>query len=299
MKTDMSMFFSRDDATLARHLERLAALAWLPGTLLEIVGGTLRLQRAAFQSLNRPAMSGLCPVAPDAHAQGAPLLSSADFPYDPDLAWSLWDQLCDVLAAAGGNPAEAVWTLRREVAADVELPARAYAAFLHEDKAFFNAWAARLPQAPALIHFLAQATLTPQLAAVTETLAAGHEQRGVWEHGHCPHCGRPPFMGALRGREGQRWHTCSFCGADYRAARLQCPFCLEREEEQLRMFTTDSLPFFEVRVCKTCGCYIKLADLREQTEALPAALSDLASLPLDMLARQAGYSRSTPSAWGF
>ncbi len=54
-----------------------------------------------------------------------------------------------------------------------------------------------------------------------------------------------------------------------------------------------------MRVCKTCGCYIKLADLREQTEALPAALSDLASLPLDMLARQAGYSRSTPSAWGF
>lgn len=65
------------------------------------------------------------------------------------------------------------------------------------------------------------------------------------------------------------------------------------------MFTTDSLPFFEVHVCKTCNNYIKLADLREQAEALPAALSDLASLPLDMLARQEGYSRPTPSAWGF
>ena len=39
--------------------------------------------------------------------------------------------------------------------------------------------------------------------------------------------------------------------------------------------------------------------LREQAEALPAALNDLASLPLDMLARQEGYSRPTPSAWGF
>ncbi|MCD7984038.1 MAG: formate dehydrogenase accessory protein FdhE [Desulfovibrio sp.] len=295
----MSTLFSLADATLARRLERLAALAWLPGTLLDIVGGTLRLQRAAFQSLSRPDTSGLCPAASEAHAQGAPLLASADFPYDPDLARPLWAQLCDLLASAGGNPAEAVSALRREVAADEELPARAYAAFTHEDEAFFTGWAARLPQAPALIHFLAQAALTPQLAAVTETLAAGYDEQRVWEHGHCPHCGRPPFMGELRGREGQRWHTCSFCGASYRAARLQCPFCLERGEERLRVFTTDSLPFFEVRVCKTCRCYIKLADLREQAEALPAALSDLASLPLDMLARQEGYSRPTPSAWGF
>ena len=299
METDMSTLFSLADSTLARRLERLAALAWLPGTLLDIVGGTLRLQRAAFQSLSRPDTSGLCPAAPEAHAQGAPLLASADFPYDPDLARPLWGQLCDLLASAGGNPAEAVSALRREVATDEELPARAYAAFTHEDEAFFTGWAARLPQAPALIHFLAQAALTPQLAAVTETLSAGHDEQRVWEHGHCPHCGRPPFMGELRGREGQRWHTCSFCGARYRAARLQCPFCLERGEERLRVFTTDSLPFFEVRVCKTCRCYIKLADLREQAEALPAALNDLASLPLDMLARQEGYSRPTPSAWGF
>ena len=295
----MSTLFSFDDAILARRLKRLAALAWLPDALLDIVAGTLHLQRAAFHRLSHPNTGALCPVAPEAHAQGAPLLLAADFPYDPGLARTLWERLCDLLAAAGGNPAEAVRTLRGEVAASAGLPDRAYAAFVHDDKAFFSDWAARLPQAPALIRFLAQAALTPQLAAVTEALAAGHNEQGVWEHGHCPHCGRPPFMGELRGREGQRWHICSFCGASYRAARLQCPFCLEREEERLRVFTTDSLPFFEVRVCKTCRCYIKLADLREQAETSPAALSDLASMPLDMLALQEGYSRPAPSAWGF
>lgn len=295
----MITLFSSGDTILARRMKRLADLAWLPGALLDIVEGTLRLQRAAFHSLKHQDMNGLCPVTPEAHAQGAPLLPSADFPYDTDLARTLWNQLCDLLASTGGNPAEAVSTLCREVAADVELPARACTAFIHDDKAFFTEWAARLPQAPALIRFLAQAALTPQLAAVTEALAAGHNEQGVWEHGHCPHCGRAPFMGELRGREGQRWHTCSFCGASYRAARLQCPFCLERAEERLRLFTTDSLPFFEVRICETCRCYIKLADLRQQTEIPPAALSDLASLPLDMLALQEGYNRPTPSAWGF
>ncbi|MFR8276326.1 MAG: hypothetical protein ACLU98_08325 [Desulfovibrio fairfieldensis] len=50
----MVTLFSLDDAALSRRLERLASLAWLPGALLEIVGGTLRLQRAARSSLNPP-----------------------------------------------------------------------------------------------------------------------------------------------------------------------------------------------------------------------------------------------------
>ena len=295
----MVTLFSLDDAALSRRLERLASLAWLPGALLEIVGGTLRLQRAARSSLNPPDAARLAVAGPEARAQGAPWLPAADFPYDPAPASPLWDELCTLLASLRGSPAEAVQTLRRETAADEMLPAKAFAAFMQNDEAFFSAWAARLPQAPALIHFLAQATLTPQLAAVTDALATARDDRRVWEHGHCPHCGRPPFMGELHGKEGLRRHTCSFCGASYRAARLQCPFCLERGEDKLRMFTSDSLPFFEVHVCKTCNNYIKLADLREQAEALPAALSDLASLPLDMLARQEGYSRPTPSAWGF
>ena len=169
----MVTLFSLDDAALSRRLERLASLAWLPGALLEIVGGTLRLQRAARSSLNPPDAARLAVAGPEARAQGAPWLPAADFPYDPAPASPLWDELCTLLASLRGSPAEAVQTLRRETAADEMLPAKAFAAFMQNDEAFFSAWAARLPQAPALIHFLAQATLTPQLAAVTDALATG------------------------------------------------------------------------------------------------------------------------------
>jgi FdhE protein len=143
--------------------------------------------------------------------------------------------------------------------------------------------------------------LTPQLADIAETpaLRLRHDAARVWEHGHCPYCGSLPYMGELTGRDGQRWHVCSYCCARDRAARLQCPYCGERDENKLRMFSADALPFFEVQVCTACTGYIKLADLRQKSEHLPAALNDLASLPLDMLACREGYTRPTLSAWGF
>ena len=92
----MVTLFSLDDAALSRRLERLASLAWLPGALLEIVGGTLRLQRAARSSLNPPDAARLAVAGPGARAQGAPLLAAADFPYDPAPARPLWDELCEI-----------------------------------------------------------------------------------------------------------------------------------------------------------------------------------------------------------
>lgn len=300
----MSTLFSLDEAVLAHYFQRLAGLAWLPGELLDIVSGTVRAQLASQSRPYQPGpdqwrLAASTQAGPEAHAQGQPLLPAAAFPIDLARARGLWEELCALLTESGGKPAAAVRDLRREVEKHASVPEEAFAAFARGDGDFFERWGQRLPQAPALVHFLAQAALTPQLAATAELLASGHDSRRVWEYGHCPVCGRPPFMGALRGKEGQRWHSCSFCGVSWRAPRLQCPFCLERGEDKLRMFTTDCLPRYEVQVCKGCGNYIKLDDLREKDGGLPPCLSDLASLPLDVLARQEGYARPTPSAWGF
>ena len=135
----------------------------------------------ARSSLNQPDAARLAVAGPEAQAQGAPLLPAADFPYDLVPARPLWDELCALLASLQGSPAEAVQALRRETAADEMLPDKAFAAFMQNNEAFFSAWAERLPQAPALVHFLAQAVLTPQLAAVTDALAAARDDRRVWD----------------------------------------------------------------------------------------------------------------------
>ena len=206
-------------------------------------------------------------------------------------------------------------------------PQDAFAAFVQNDTAFFDRWAARMPEAPAMLRFLAQASLTPWLHAATLALAknapspanpaspadpasspstaspADPASHKVWEYGSCPHCGHVPYMGQLRGKEGARWHVCSFCQLSYRAARLQCPVCLERDTAKLHFFATADAPGYEVHVCESCKNYMKLADWREKDLAQcvdgVAALEDLDSLPLDLAARQQGYVRNTLSAWGF
>lgn len=299
----MHSLLTSDVAVFEKYLDTVAMCAWLPPELPRLVGGALRVQRAAYAATYAraplPELNAQSLATPDAHVQGAPLLPAADFPVDTAAACALWEELSLVLATGSEKAAAAVSRLMDNVRADADLAPAACRAFMHDDNALFDQWSSRLPEAPALVHFLAQAGLTPQLAAISAALASGHDASRVWEHGHCPHCGRAPFMGELHGKEGRRLHACSFCGCSWRAARLQCPYCLERGEAQLRAFSSDSVPGFEVQVCTSCKSYIKLADLREADNPLPAALLDLTSLPLDILAGREGFARPTPSSWGF
>lgn len=285
---------------LEKRLAALKVRPWLPPELLHLVDQTSRLQWEARRTLRAPETPPSLLADPEAHRQGVPLLSPEHFPYDKDNALDLWRRLLELVRALSGGLGEAAQILE-EAQVQKELRCEeAFAAFLNDDAAFFSAWQQHIPQAPSLPRFLAQASLAPSLAAASAALASRHDPDSVWEHGHCPHCGHLPFIGQLRNKEGLRRHTCSFCGLTWRAARLQCPVCLERDTDKLRFFSSDNTPGYQVHVCDHCKNYIKLADMREQgtTPTLPG-LDDLDSLPLDLLARQQGYLRSTPSAWGF
>lgn len=285
---------------LEKQLAALRGRPWLPPELLRLVELTTRLQWEAGRTLKVPEPTEALLAAPDAHRRGAPLLSPEHFPYDKDNALGLWQALLESLHSLPGSLVEAARSLEEALSQKLLKPEEAFAAFLRDDRAFFEDWRERLPLAPALPRFLARAALTPSLAAASTFLAPRHATDDVWEHGHCPHCGHPPFIGQLRGKEGARRHTCSFCGTTWRAARLQCPFCLEKDTDKLRFFSADNAPGYQVHVCEQCKSYIKLADMREKgdTPSVPE-LDDLASLDLDILARRQGYARSTPSAWGF
>ena len=291
-------------------LKKLKKQPWLPAPLLQLAEGVTQTQEQAAEAL----LSSLPPLpmehvlSPDseAHRLGQALLQPEHFPYDSAGALALWHHLLDMASATEGPTATAALAVKAGMTAPEQgmrlAPEEAFAAFVRQDAAFFAQWAERLPEAPAMARFLAQAALTPWLHAATLQLSAlaPELEKNVWEHGTCPHCGQLPYMGQLRGKEGARWHVCSFCQLAFRVARLQCPVCLERDNAKLHFFTTAAEPGYEVHVCETCKNYMKLTDLREKESTLSApALEDLNSLPLDLAARQQGYIRNTLSAWGF
>ena len=93
-------------------------------------------------------------------------------------------------------------------------------AYMLENAEPFEAWAKEAPDAPNLLPFLVYNSMEPWLEAAGEALSSAYPQNDVWQHGHCPVCGSPAFIGHLSGPEpsrnegrdinkgGKRMHTC-------------------------------------------------------------------------------------------
>ena len=122
---------------------------------------------------------------------------------------------------------------------------------MNDDQAYFEAAAEITPSAPRLAAFLVQASLAPCIEARAAAAVAPEDLETVWPHGHCPVCGSLPLIGTLKENEGLRYLTCSFCHTEYRAKRLQCPYCQEESMDKLEYFDATGEPGFHVNVCRS------------------------------------------------
>lgn len=292
----------REQARERQLEQKLAALTgkeYLPKDLVALVSRVARLHLEARPVCAVDIPAGLALTEPDLHVQGRALIEPADFPFDAVQARSLFARILDILDTAGGPVAAAAVLIRQDLDAGRLDLDQVFAAYLRQDQEFFAPHAERSPEALLTLPFLAQAALTPSLEAVSEKLLAERHGEQAWEHGHCPVCGRPPLIAELAGTEGARMLTCSFCHARYRAPRIMCAFCGERDQTKLPFFTVEEEPGYRVDVCATCKRYIKTIDFRNLDRVAAPLLDDLDSLALDLVAAREGYGRPTLSGWGF
>lgn len=286
----------REAVLVDRKLAEMKRKTSIPPQVLELVAQVQKLQTTARGQafVAMPAEGDLATV--DRVAMGAPLLPRERFLYDAGQAAGLYSRFMALLAEMGGPMAQAASLIQEGGDA---LRDTAYAAFLASDEAFFAAWAMKTPQAPRTMAFLAQSSLTPSVMALASSLAKRLPEDRTWGYGHCPICGSLPFHSVLSGKEGFRMNACSFCRATFRAPRLQCAYCLETTAEKLPFYFADEEPGYRIDGCLSCNRYIKSTDFREFDRTSLPALDDLESLTLDILAAKRGFTRPTPSAWGF
>lgn len=112
----------------------------------------------------------------------------------------------------------------------------------------------------------------------------------------CPQCGGPPVVSTLReaGHGSRRSTVCGLCLAESPASRLGCVACGESRVEALPVYRADDTDPARVDACDSCGVYLKTVDFTRDGSAEPIA-DDLASLPLDLWAREQGYRRLRPN----
>ena len=108
----------------------------------------------------------------------------------------------------------------------------------------------------------------------------------------CPLCGARPQFGVLRpvGDGASRSLVCSLCATEWRFGRILCPACGESSETHLAVYIAEEWPHMRVEACETCHSYIKTVDLSKCGHAVPV-VDEIAAIPLDLWAREKGYTK--------
>jgi formate dehydrogenase accessory protein FdhE len=123
---------------------------------------------------------------------------------------------------------------------------------------------------------------------------ADHHEIGVVDGtpSTCPLCGGKPAVGVLRseGDGAKKSLICMLCAHEWAFRRIYCPACGEEREPQMAYYSAPEIAHVRVDVCDTCHTYLKSIDLTKTGLAV-AVVDELATIPLDLWAREHGYEK--------
>jgi FdhE protein len=253
---------------------------------LGFMAGLARAQDGAVAALARLAVPDAAMVRQAVEARMPPLAADGH-PRDP-----LWREalaaLIDRSAARAFGvaiPEEArrvMESLRGRDAAEVEELADA---FLNGALAPDEMGAALYVAAALQVYFTFRAG---QLSAA--------DLRLLPERGLCPCCGSPPVSGVVTASgpsPGTRYLHCSLCSTAWNHVRVVCITCGGSKGVSLVGIEGDS-EAVKAETCSDCRSYAKMLYQLKDMKVDPVA-DDLATLGLDILVADAGWSRHAPN----
>jgi FdhE protein len=263
------------------------------------------------------------PAAESKLAAGLPLLLGEELPFDSQSARALFLKLCRIVEGARApgksTPGErairlsaalSLWkraqdgdgaALRAAAArqirqavehGDLDLPA-VWSMLAVGDERRLELTAAGLALDAVLLRTLAQYSLKPVFQACAQELqqVVGFDR---WRRGRCPVCGSAPSFSELQGKEGARRLRCGLCGAGWRYPHLQCAFCPNQDYKLLSYFSVEGEEDrYQLQACDVCQGYIKVVKTFEPIPVDLLPVQDLATLHLDLIAADHGYTRMT------
>lgn len=179
---------------------------------------------------------------------------------------------------------------------------------------------------PMAERYLARASAGPVLEALDAKAKAACG--GPRDARHCPECGGLPQLSYFAPApenlaSGPRRLLCARCGATWGYARMTCAGCGEDSSSRLTIFSEEGttsgergsivrglagalsnghassvFPHIRIEGCDSCHQYVLSIDLETEPSAVPV-VDELAAIPLDLFARERGFSKITPNLMGF
>ena len=141
-----------------------------------------------------------------------------------------------------------------------------------------------------LLGELGSAPLAHHLASSIERgKEAGKGPFSSWDRGYCPFCGSwPVFIEAQNDAHELR---CSYCALGWSLQSHRCVYCGNNAADFVAAAPDVSRPQRRVELCGQCSGYTKLIDVVEPTPFPLLAITDLATMNLDLGAMNRGYRR--------
>jgi FdhE protein len=149
---------------------------------------------------------------------------------------------------------------------------------------------------PRALGAVVQLATLPLLQACRRHLAS--QVPTSWAHGYCPVCGAWPTLAEVRGLERSRRLRCGRCGGDWGVPWLRCPYCGEAEHQRLGALVLEGNGMTRtLETCATCKGYVKTLTTLQASSPYAVILADLATVDLDIVALQYGYTRPAPPGY--
>jgi FdhE protein len=118
--------------------------------------------------------------------------------------------------------------------------------------------------------------------------------------GLCPACGTPPLAGIVCADpavRGNRYLCCGLCATEWHMVRIKCSHC--QSTAGIAYYAIEgSATAVKGETCQACRTYLKMMYEEEDTK-VDAFADDLATIALDILLGEAGWSRLVPPPFGF
>lgn len=226
-----------------------------------------------------------------AQAHGMPPLQATGWQRDP--AWrGILAGLLKQVSAATGLPPRAVQiieALRQSLSTEAEAIDAQADALLTERETDVDAAAAPFIMAALQVYWT--------------SLAADFQEGDlpvISPKGVCPVCGSLPVASIVRiggQADGCRYLCCPLCSSEWHQVRVTCSHCQDTKQIAYHQIE-DGPEGIKAESCDNCHTYRKIF-YQEKVLGADAVADDLASLTLDILMGEAGYSRASgnPLLW--
>ena len=150
-------------------------------------------------------------------------------------------------------------------------------------------------QAPTDSQFFGKAFLQPYANWLREIGAKPIDRNLVSTDKCCPFCSGKPQVTVLQIKDpssesGGRDLICATCLSAWPFRRVACASCGEENPTKIGYYHSSQYDHIRVEACETCKRYIKGIDLTKYGLAIPV-VDEVAAAPLDLWARERGYSK--------